>query len=223
GGDRRDGRARRPRRDVTRGDPGARRQRGSGRRPAGRAGGGARHRVGTERGLDGSLVGRGRPHALRARLPAGLPPDRQPVRRRGPHPGGLRPRVPLAGQLHPRDLRGLAAPDHHQPVPRHGAPQGPHPLRRAPGRRRAPPQHRPGSGAGLRRHALRPRRAGRARRAPARLPGRRRPVRSRGPVVRGDRRDARHQDRDRPQPHPPGPVAAARRPGPPRPRGGGVV
>ena len=33
---------------------------------------------------------------LRARLPPRLPADRQPARRRGPHPGGLRPGVPLA-------------------------------------------------------------------------------------------------------------------------------
>ena len=34
--------------------------------------------------------------ALRPRLPARLPADRQPARRRGPHPGGLRPGVPVA-------------------------------------------------------------------------------------------------------------------------------
>ena len=40
-------------------------------------------------------VGRDRRAALRPRLPARLPADRQPARRRGPHPGGLRPGVPL--------------------------------------------------------------------------------------------------------------------------------
>ena len=33
--------------------------------------------------------------------------------------------------LHARHLRGLAAPDHHQPLPRPGAPQAAHPLRRS--------------------------------------------------------------------------------------------
>ena len=52
------------------------------------------------------------------------------------------------------------------------------------------------------------RRAGGARRAAAGLPGRRRALRPRGPVVRGDRRHARHQDRYRAQPDPPGPERA---------------
>ena len=157
---------------------------------------------------------------LGARLPAGLPPDRQPARRRGPHAGGLRPRLPLAVQLHARHVRGLAAPHHDQPVPRPGAPQGAHPLRRAARRRRAPAEPRPRSGAGLRRHALRPRRAGRARRAAAGLPRRRRAVRPRGPVLRGDRRDPRRQDRHDPQPHPPRPLRSCAPPWPtaPRPR-----
>ena len=37
-----------------------------------------------------------------ARLPAGLPADRQPARRRGPHPGGVRPGLPLAVRPTPR-------------------------------------------------------------------------------------------------------------------------
>ena len=47
-------------------------------------------------------VGRGRDAALGAGLPARLPPHRQQARRRGPHPGGLRPRVPVAVELHAR-------------------------------------------------------------------------------------------------------------------------
>ena len=78
----------------------------------------------------GPDLGRDRRAALRPRLPAGLPPHRQPPRRRGPHPGGLRPGVPLAVDLHARHLRGLAAPDHHQPLPRPGPPQAADPLRR---------------------------------------------------------------------------------------------
>ena len=49
-----------------------------------------------------ALVGRDRRAALRPGLPARLPPDRQPPRRRGPHPGGLRPRLPVAVDLHAR-------------------------------------------------------------------------------------------------------------------------
>ena len=75
-------------------------------------------------------LGRGRPHPLRAGLPARLPPDRQPARRRGPHPGRVRPGLPVAVQLHARHLRGLAAPHHDQPLPRPGPPQAAHPLRR---------------------------------------------------------------------------------------------
>ena len=67
---------------------------------------------------------------LRPGLPARLPADRQPARRRGPHPGGLRAGLPLAVDLHPRHLRGLAAPHHHQPLPRPGPPQAADPLRR---------------------------------------------------------------------------------------------
>ena len=78
-----------------------------------------------------AVLGRDRRAALRPRLPARLPADRQPARRRGPHPGGLRPGVPLAVVVHARHLRGLAAPDHHEPVPRPGPPQGQDPLRRA--------------------------------------------------------------------------------------------
>ena len=67
---------------------------------------------------------------LRAGLPAGLPPHRQPPRRRGPHPGSVRAGLPVAAHLHPGHHGGLAAPDHHQPVPRPGPPQAADPLRR---------------------------------------------------------------------------------------------
>ena len=83
-------------------------------------------------------LGGGRRAALRAGLPAGLPAHRQRARRRGPHPGRLRPGVPLAAHLHARHLRGLAAPHHHQRLPRQDAPQAAHPLRRALRRRRRP-------------------------------------------------------------------------------------
>ena len=45
-------------------------------------------------------LGGDRRPALRPRLPARLPADRQPARRRGPHPGGLRPRLPQPLDLH---------------------------------------------------------------------------------------------------------------------------
>ncbi len=90
------------------------------------------------RRLDPSLVGGDRPAALGARLPARLPPDRQPARRRGPHPRRLHPGLPVAELLHARHLRGLAAPDHDQRLPRQDAAQAAHPLRRPPGGRRQP-------------------------------------------------------------------------------------
>ena len=77
-------------------------------------------------------MGAGRARPLRARVPAGLPPVREPAGRRGPHAGDVRPGVPLARRLLARHLRGLAAPDHDQPLPRHGPAPRPHPLRRAP-------------------------------------------------------------------------------------------
>ena len=86
-------------------------------------------------GVDASHLGGDRQHAQRPGLPPRLPPDRQPARRRGPHPGGLRPGLPLAVDLHARHLRGLAAPHHHQPLPGHGPPQAADPLRRARRRR----------------------------------------------------------------------------------------
>ena len=79
------------------------------------------------RRLAGAVVGGDRPRALRAGVPAGLPADGQPARRRGPHAGDVRPRVPLAARLHARHVRGLAAPHHHQPVPRPGRAAAAHP------------------------------------------------------------------------------------------------
>ena len=75
-------------------------------------------------------MGGHRPGPLRARVPARLPPDRQQARRRGPHPGGLRPGVPVAVDLHARDVRGLAAPHHDQPLPRRRPAPPAHPDRR---------------------------------------------------------------------------------------------
>ena len=138
-------------------------------------------------------LGRDRRAALRPRLPARLPADRQPPRRRGPHPGGLRPGLPLAVDLHARHLRGLAAPDHHQPLPRPGPPQAADPLRRALRRARRPADQR----ARRRPDAAYADRTfdddvERALATPAAgLPRRRRAVRRRGPVLRGDRRDPR--------------------------------
>ena len=54
--------------------------------------------------------------------------------------------------------------------------------------------------------------------AAAGVPGRRRALRRRGPVLRGDRPDPRRQARHRPLPHPPRPRHAPRGAGPPRPR-----
>ena len=62
----------------------------------------------------------------------------------------------------------------------------------------------------------RPRDPGRARRAAARLPGRRRALRPRAAVLRRDRGDPQRQGRHRPLAHPPRPGAAARGAGPPR-------
>ena len=93
-----------------------------------------RHRCGRA-GVDPSHLGGDRQHAQRPGLPPRLPPDRQPARRRGPHPGGLRPRLPLPVDVHARHLRGLAAPHHHEPLPGHGPAQAAHPLRRARRRR----------------------------------------------------------------------------------------
>ena len=75
---------------------------------------------------------------LRQGLPARVSADRKPVRRRGPHPGGVRPGLPFAGELQARHAGRLAAPDHHQPLPGPGPAQEPDPLRRARRRRRVP-------------------------------------------------------------------------------------
>ncbi len=83
--------------------------------------------------VDASDLGGRRPRPLGAGLPAGLPAHWQHARRRGPDAGGLRPRVPLPGHLLAGHLRGLAAPDHHQLVPGHGAAAAADPVR-GPGR-----------------------------------------------------------------------------------------
>ena len=93
-------------------------------------------------------VGGDRRAALGPGLPAGLPPHRQPARRRGPHARRVHPRLPLAALLPAGHLRGLAAPHHHQRVPRQDAPQAADPLRRPLRRRRraaAQPRRRPGA------------------------------------------------------------------------------
>ena len=79
-------------------------------------------------------LGADRPRPQRPRLPARVPADRQLPRRRGPHPGRVRPGLPLAAHLPARHVRGLAAPHHHQPVPGLGPPQAEDPVRRS-GRR----------------------------------------------------------------------------------------
>ena len=121
-------------------------------------------------------------------------------------------------ELLARHLRGLAAPHHDQPVPRHGPPPAADPLRRAARGHRAAARHRAQPRAGLRRHPPRPADPGGARRAVAGVPRRRRPLRHRGPDLRGDRGHPRHQARHGPQPHPPRPRAAARRRWPTSPR-----
>src|SRR4051812_27415410 len=171
--------------------------------------------------MGGADLGAGRARPLRARVPARLPPVRQRPGRRGPHPGDVRPGVPLAGQLLARHLRGLAAPHHDQPLPRHGPPPAADPVRRAARGHRAPARHVAQPGAGLRRHPPRPADPGGPRRALTGVPRRRRPLRHRGPDLRGDRGDPRHQARHGAQPHPPRPRRAARSPRPPGPAGAG--
>ena len=143
----------------------------------------ARPRAGATTDGRRAHLGRDRRAALRPGLPARLPADRQPPRRRGPHPGGLRPRLPVAVDLHARHLRGLAAPDHHQPLPRPGPPQAADPLRRAL-RRAGRPAHqrvaRRPDAAYADQH-LRRRRRARAGDPAAGLPRRRRALRRRGP------------------------------------------
>ena len=167
-------------------------------------------------------LGRDRRPALRPRLPARLPPDRQPARRRGPHPGGLRPRLPQPLDLHARHLRGLAAPDHHQPLPRPGPPQAADPLRRALRRAGRPaPSDLPDARHGVRRPAPS------TTTSSARWP--RLPPEFRAAVVLCDveglsyeeiAADPRRQARHRPLPHPPRPRHAARGARPPRPGDG---
>ena len=73
----------------------------------------------------------------------------QRARRRGPDPGRVRARVPLAAHLPAGHLRGLAAPHHDQRLPRQDAPQAADPLRRALRRVRRPAaQPWPGARAG---------------------------------------------------------------------------
>ena len=133
-------------------------------------------------------------------------------RRRGPHPGRVRPGVPLAAHLPARHVRGLAAPHHHQPVPGRRPTQAEDPLRRS-GRRLggAPAEPLADPLGGARRRRSRPRRRRRPGRPAARLPSRCRALRHRRSHVRGDRRGPRHQDRHRPQSDPPRSRAAARR------------
>ena len=159
--------------------------------------------------------------ALGAGLPAGLPADRQPARRRGPHPGGLRPGVPLAVQLHARapsragctgspptcssTWRGASSGSGSR-----ASPTTPRERLRRPGAARpaqafddatSTPTSRP-----------------RSTRSGARVPRGRRAVRHRGPVLRGDRRHPRRQAGHRAQPHPPRPRPAAGGARAPRPR-----
>lgn len=56
--------------------------------------------------MDSAHLGGDRQHAQRPGLPARLPPDGQPARRRGPHPGSLRPRLPLLSTYTPGTFEG---------------------------------------------------------------------------------------------------------------------
>ena len=132
------------------------------------------------------------------------------ARRRGPHPGGLRPCLPVAVAVHAGHVRGVAAPDHDQPVPRQ--------VRRkarirfdalaatqataSPGASRGRPQVYNDAN-------FDPDIAGRARPAAAGVPRRGRAVRRRGLTYEEIAAMLGGQARHRPQPHPPGPVAAA--------------
>ena len=142
----------------------------------------------------------------------------QQPRRRGPDPGGVRAGLPLAAHLHPGHHGGLAAPDHHEPLPRPGPPQAADPLRRPQRRGRRPAAER---AAHARRGPAGPdvrrRHRGRAGLARPRLPRRGRALRRGGPQLRGDRRRAGPQARHRPLAHPPRSRPAARRARPPRP------
>ncbi|CAA9332754.1 MAG: Alternative RNA polymerase sigma factor SigE, partial [uncultured Friedmanniella sp.] len=171
--------------------------------------------------LDAAHLGGGRPRPQRPGVPPGLPADRQRPRRRGPHAGRLRPRLPLAAPLPARHVRGLAAPHHHQPLPGRRPTPAEDPLRRH-GRRLggAAAQQLAHPVGAARRRRPGPRRRRRPGRAVAGVPGRRRALRHRGPQLRGDQRGPRRQDRHRAQPHPPRALAAAGRPRPPPPHRG---
>ena len=156
-------------------------------------------------------MGRDRRAALRPRLPPRLPPDRQPARRRGPHPGGLRPGVPLPRRP-TRPARSRAGCTGSPPTSsstRPAASSGSASTRSPTSGPSRLTSAVAGARRGVRRPHLRRRRRAGAGHAAAGLPRRRRAVRRRGPVLRGDRRDPRRQARHRPLPDPPRPRDAA--------------
>ena len=112
----------------------------------------------------------------------------------------------------PGHVRRLAAPHHHQPVPRLGPAQAADPVRGA-GRRDGSPAARLRAHArpGLRRQSPGRRCAGRAEGASAGVPGRGGAVRHRGLLVRGDRRHPGRQAGHGAQPDSPRARSAARR------------
>ena len=87
----------------------------------------------SRRGLGDAHLGAGGRRALGPGVPARLPALGECPGRRGPHAGDLHPGVPLARGVQSRHVRGLAAPDHHEPVPGHGPSSAEDPVRRAAG------------------------------------------------------------------------------------------
>ena len=160
--------------------------------------------------VDSAQLGRDRPRPQCPGLPPGLPSHRQRPRRGRSDPGRLRPRLPFPAPLPARHLRGLAAPDHHQPLPGRGPATQEDPLRRSGGRLGRPPAEPvPDPVGAARRRRAGPRRGRRLVRALAGVPGGRRALRHRGSDLRRDLGGAGRQDRHRTQPHPPRPGPAA--------------
>ena len=162
-------------------------------------------------------VGAGRPGALRPGLPARLPPDRQPARRRGPDAGGLRPRLPVAVDVHARapSRAGCTGSPPTSSSTRCAASSGSASTRCPRTPATGSPARDPGPERAWEHNNLDHDVQAALDHAAAGVPRRRRAVRHRGPLLRGDRRHARRQARHRALPHPPRPGRAAPGAGPP--------